>query len=206
MPAAHVMHGLRLLDGEIDQHRAKQIEHGEEIEIRRQSEMIGHARRDQAPDEVARHVAGDVGGEGAGRIGGAVMLAKISEREREGRRHAQSLRYAQQRERGEVRRMREQRGRDGEHDEADQDAFPAIDLATEIADGQARKGHAQRAGIDGKAHLRRRHAVMLGERGKDGLRGEQIDDGEEGGQRDDEEAESGAGGMMRLGVRGCDGV
>ena len=102
--------------------------------------------------------------------------------------------------------MREQRGRDGEHDEADQDAFPAIDLATEIADGQARKGHAQGAGIDGKAHLRRRHAVMLGERGKDGLRGEQIDDGEEGGQGDDEEAESGAGGMMRLGVRGCDGV
>ena len=47
---------------------------------------------------------------------------------------------------------------------------------------------------------------MLGERGKDGLRGEQIDDGEEGGQRDDEEAEGGAGGMMRLGVRGYDGV
>ena len=102
--------------------------------------------------------------------------------------------------------MREQRGRNGEHDEADQDASPAIDLATEIADGQARKGHTQRAGIDGKAHLRRRHAVMLGERGQDGLRGEQIDDGEKGGQGNDEEAESGAGGKMRLGARGCDGV
>ena len=134
------------------------------------------------------------------------MLAKISERERERRRHAQSLRYAQQRERGEVWRMCEHGGRNGEHDEADQDAFSAINLATEIADGQARKGHTQRAGIDGKPHLRRRHAVMLGERGKDGLRGEQIDDGEEGGQRDDEEAEGGACGVMRLGVKGCDGV
>ena len=102
--------------------------------------------------------------------------------------------------------MREQRGRDGEQDEADQDAFPAIDLATEIADGQTGKGHAQGAGIDGKAHLRRRHAVMLGQRGKDGLRGEQIDDREEGGQRDDEIAEGGPRGMMRLGVWSGDGV
>jgi hypothetical protein len=59
--------------------------------------------------------------------------------------------------------MREHRGRNGEEDEADEDALPTIDLATEITHGQAGKGHAQRAGIDRKAHLRRRYAVMAGE-------------------------------------------
>ena len=204
--AAHVVHGLGLLDGEIDQRRAEQIERGEEIEIGGEPEMVGDAGGDQPPDQIAGDVAGDIGGEGASRIGGGIVLAEIGQRQREGRRHAQSLRYAQQREGGEVRRMREQRGRDGEEDEADQDALPAIDLAAEIADGQAGKGHAQGAGIDGKAHLRRRHAVMLGERGKDGLRGEEIDDGEEGGQGDDDIAERGPRGMMRLGIRSGDGV
>jgi hypothetical protein len=91
----HVVHGLGLLNGEIDQYRAEQIEHGEEIEVGRQPEMIGDAGRDQPPDEIARHIAGDVGGKGAGRIRGGVVLAKIGKREGEGRRHAQSLRYAQ---------------------------------------------------------------------------------------------------------------
>ena len=103
--------------------------------------------------------------------------------------------------------MREQRGRDGEHDEADQDAFAAVDLAAEIADGEAGKRHAERAGIDGKAHGAGADAVMRGQRGKDGLRREQIDDGEESRKRDDEEAERGAGGVsVLLDVRGLDGL
>ncbi len=56
--------------------------------------------------------------------------------------------------------MREQRGRDGKQDEADQDPRPAVDLAAEIADREAGKRHAQGAGIDGKAHGRGRDAVM----------------------------------------------
>jgi hypothetical protein len=48
---------------------------------------------------------------------------------------------------------------------------------------------------------------MARERGKDGLRREQVDDGEERRERDDEEAKERAGGVaVRLGVRGGDGV
>ena len=56
-------HRRRLLDGEIDQHRAEQIEHGEEVEIAGEAEMVGDARRDQPADEIAGDIAGDVGGE-----------------------------------------------------------------------------------------------------------------------------------------------
>ena len=63
------------------------------------------------------------------------MLAEIGKREGEGRRHAQPLRDAQKRESREVGRMCEQRGRDGEQDEARQDPLSAIDFPAEIADG-----------------------------------------------------------------------
>jgi len=42
------------------------------------------------------------------------------------------------------------------------------------------------AGIDREAHGRRRHIVMLCQRGKDRLRRKQIDHGKEGRQADDE--------------------
>ena len=41
---------------------------------------------------------------------------------------------------------------------------------------------------------------MLGERGKDGLSGEQIDDGEKGGEGDDDEAKRRPRGAMQLGA------
>jgi hypothetical protein len=94
--------------------------------------------------------------------------------------------------------VRQQRGGDGKHDQTDEDALAPVDLTAEIADREAGKGHAERAGIDGKSHGRRADAVMLGKRGEDGLRREQIDDGQKGRKRDDDEAEQGAGGMLVL--------
>ena len=43
---------------------------------------------------------------------------------------------------------------------------------------EQRRRHAQGACIGGKSHGGGRHALMAGERGKDGLRGEQIYNGE----------------------------
>ena len=94
--------------------------------------------------------------------------------------------------------MRQQRGGNGEDDEADQDAFAAVDLPAEIADGETGKCHAERAGIDGKAHGGGADAIMPRQRGQDGLGGEQIDHGEESRERDDEEAERGTGGVFVL--------
>ncbi len=204
--SAHVLHRRRLLDGEIDQGGAEQIERGEEIEIGGEAEMVGDGRRDQPPDQVAGDVAGDVGGKRARRVGRAVMLAEIGKREGEGSRHAQPLRHAKQGEGGEVRRMSEQSGGNCEHEEAEQDALSPVDLAAEITDGEPRHRHAHGAGIDGKSHRGGADAVMLGERGENGLGGEQVDDGQEGSERDDDEAEDCAAGMrLRLDLRSCDG-
>ena len=105
-----------LLDGEIDEGGAEQIERGEEIEIGGEAEMVGDGRRDQAPDQVAGDIAGDVGRERARRVGRAVVLAEIGKREGEGRRHAEPLRHAKQGEGGEIGRMSEQSGRDREQE------------------------------------------------------------------------------------------
>ena len=56
-------------------------------------------------------------------------------------------------------------------------------------DRQAADRHADGAGIDGKTHGRRRHAIGRGERRQDGLRREQIDDGQKGGEADRERAQ-----------------
>ena len=72
--------GAALRDGEVDQHCAGEIEHGEEIEIRGQPQMVGDRGRDQAADEIAGDIAGDVGGEGAAGVGGAALLAQIGQR------------------------------------------------------------------------------------------------------------------------------
>ena len=58
--------------------------------------MVGDGRGHQPPEEVARDVAGDVGGGGRGGVGGAAALAEIGERQREGGRHAEALRHAQE--------------------------------------------------------------------------------------------------------------
>ena len=97
--------------------------------------------------------------------------------------------------------MREERRRNGEEGETDQDAFAPVDVAAEITNRKTCHGHAQGACIGGKSHGGGRHAVMAGERGKDGLRGEQIHHGEKGSERDDNEAEERAG-RMRVGRDG----
>jgi hypothetical protein len=49
-----------------------------------------------APDQVACHVAGDIGGERPGGFGSTACLAEIGERQRERGRHAEALRDSQQ--------------------------------------------------------------------------------------------------------------
>ena len=67
---------------------AREIQRGKEIKVRRQPEMIGDASRDQPPDQVARHIAGNIGSERAGGVHRAAFLAEIGEREGKGRCHA----------------------------------------------------------------------------------------------------------------------
>ena len=53
--------------------------------------MVGDGRGNQPPDQVARDIAGDIGGKRAAGVHRAALLAEIGERQREGRRHAQPL-------------------------------------------------------------------------------------------------------------------
>jgi hypothetical protein len=59
------VHRLDALDGEVDQHRAGEIEQREEVEVRGQPERIDHGGRHQPSDQIAGDVAGDVGRERA---------------------------------------------------------------------------------------------------------------------------------------------
>ena len=60
-----LLHRRGLRDREVDQHGAREIEGGKEIEIRGEAQVVGDPGRDQAADEIARDIAGDVGGERA---------------------------------------------------------------------------------------------------------------------------------------------
>ena len=191
----HRMHRLDALDGEIDQHRAGEIEQREEIEIRGQPERVDDRGRHQPADQVAGDVAGDIGRERAAGVHRAALLAEIGQRQRERRRHAQALRDAQDREDGEVGRARQQRGRDREQDEAHENAEPPVDVRAEEADHEPGDRHAHGAGVDRKAHRRRGDVVMPGQRGQDRLRREQIDHGQERRQADDEGSQHHAGRM-----------
>jgi hypothetical protein len=147
MPGAVARIGGGLLHGEINKQGAEQIEDGKEVEIGGEPEMVGDTGRDQPADQIARHVAGDVGGEGRRRILRAVMLAEIGKRQGEGRRHAQALHHAQDGKDGEVGRVGEERRRDRQQDEADQDAAAPVDAAREISDGETGDEHAEGARI-----------------------------------------------------------
>ncbi|MHC2369396.1 hypothetical protein ACVIQT_004044 [Bradyrhizobium diazoefficiens] len=123
------------------------------------------------------------------------MLAEIGEGEREGRCHAQALRDPQSGEDAKIWRDRQQARRHRQQREAEQDAGPPVDMRAEEADDEASNRHAEGAGVDGKAHRRRRDAVMARQRGQDRLRREEIDDGQEGGEADDERTKRKARGM-----------
>ena len=112
--------------------------------------MIGDAGLDQAPEQVARHVAGDVSGKGSGRFPRAVALAEISEAERERRGHAQPLRDAQ-REHGEVGRMRHSVV--GMASTMRLMSIPFRRSISRLKKATARpEHHAERAGVDGEPH------------------------------------------------------
>ena len=65
----------------------------------------------------------------------------------------------------------------------------AVDALAEQGDHQAGDRHAHGAGIDGKAHRRRRDVVGARQRRKDRLRREQVDDRQKGGQADYDRAQ-----------------
>ena len=191
--ADHRMHGLDARNGEINQYRAGKVEQCKEIEIRRQPHAVDHGGGYQPPDQIAGDVAGDVGRERAARVHRTALLAEIGQRQRKRRCHAEALRDAQRGKHHQIRCARQQRGGDREQDQAQQNAEPAVDMRAQEADNEAGDRHAERAGVDRKAHLGRRHVVMPGQRRKDRLRGEQVDHGQEGREADDERAQHHAG-------------
>ena len=83
-----------LLNAEINQNRPREIQKGEKIEVRGETKRFAHSCRNQATDQIASYIAGDVGGEGAACVGHAALLAEIGERQREGGGHAKALQYA----------------------------------------------------------------------------------------------------------------
>ena len=109
------MGGRRALHGEIDEQGTRQVENSEEIEIRREPEMIGHRCGDEPADEIARDIAGDIGRRRCRGIDRARMFAEIGECQGEGRGHAQALYDTQHCEHRQVWRAREQSGRDRQH-------------------------------------------------------------------------------------------
>ena len=113
----HRVHRLDALNGEVHQHRAGQIEQREEVEVRRQPERVDDRGRHQPSDQIAGDVAGDIGRKRAAGVHRAALFAEIGQRQRKGRRHAQALQDAKDREGGEVRRARQQRGGDREQNE-----------------------------------------------------------------------------------------
>ena len=153
------------------------------------AQCVDDRGRNQPPDQVARDVAGDIGRERAAGIHRTALFAEIGQRQRKRRCHAEALRNAQHGEDGQIRRARQQRRGDREQDQAQENAEPPVDMRAEEADDEAGNRHAERAGVDRKAHRRGRYVVMPGQRGQDRLGREQVDDGQEGREADDERAQ-----------------
>jgi hypothetical protein len=177
-------HGLDALDGEVDQERASEIEHGKEIEVGREAQIVGYGRRDETPDQITCDVPRDVGRECAAGIHRAALLAQIGKSECKGRGYAEALHDAKNGEGGKVRRDRKQACWDRKQKEACQNAHPAVDVRTDGSDQQSCDCHADGAGIDGKAHRSRRYAVVPRQRWQDRLSCEQVDHRQECGETD----------------------
>ena len=151
------------MDGEIHQNRAGEIQQSEEIEIRCQPEGVHDRCGNQAADQVARDVAGDIGRKRATGIHRTALLAEIGQRQRERRCHAQALRDAKNREYSEVGRNRQQGRGNSEQGETQENAEPPIDVLTEKPDDKPGHRHSHGAGVDREAHRRGRHVVMPGQ-------------------------------------------
>ena len=157
--------------------------------------MISECRRHQSPEEVARDVAGNVGGEGAGGILGAAVLGEIGEGQGERGGHEHTLDDAQDGKDGQTGCHRQQRGRDREQRQAKQYALAPIDVAAQQRHCQTGNRHPHCAGIDSKAHCRWAYAISRGQRRQDRLRREQIGDRQKGRQTDDEGAKERSAGL-----------
>ena len=70
-------HGHRRPQREPGERGAGQIQRSEDLEVGGQAEVVCHRGREQAAEQVARHIAGDVGRERAGRRGLAAMLRQV---------------------------------------------------------------------------------------------------------------------------------
>ena len=158
--------------------------------------MIGEPRRQEAPEQVAGDVAGDIGRKRPGGVGHAAMLAEVCEGQRESRGHAQPLPDPQRRKGGEVRRDREERRRQRQHGEGDEDAAPSVDGAAEVGHSEPRDRHAHRCGVDGETHGSRGHPIGFRQRRQDRLGAEQVDDGEERNEADEQRACKRAGAVL----------
>jgi hypothetical protein len=160
--------------------------------------MIGNSSRQQPANQIACDVAGDVGRKRTRRISRARVLAEIGEGQGECGRHAHPLHDPQQRENRQVGRAGEQGRGNCKHNQRDENTPPPIYVSAEVGDSQAGDRHRQRARVDGETHRPGGDAVMARERGQDGLRCKQVDDCEECGQRNDEEAKQEIYGRMRF--------
>jgi hypothetical protein len=178
------MHRLDPIDREIDQGSARHIEDGEKVEIPGQAESVHDRCRNEAAEQVARYIAGDVGGKCAARLYCAALLPEIGERQRECGCHAKPLRNAKDCEDSQAWRNRKQAGRNGQKNQAGKNAEPVIDMRAEEAHYQPRKRHAHGASVDRKAHSRGRDTVVPRQERQDCLRCEQVDEGQESGRAD----------------------
>ena len=137
--------------------------------------MINEVGRGESADQIARDIAGHIGGEDAGGGARREAFAEIPERQRESRSHEQSLHDAQGGEDFEIGREGEQRRRRGKQRENADHARAAVDAAGEKGDGQTRHSHAERRRIDREARPRGGRPVMNRQRWQDRLGGEEID-------------------------------
>ena len=101
----------RAFDHQRRERRAQEVQRGKGQEIAGDAEVVDQRGGAQPPDEVARDIAGDIGGEGAGQVLGGRMFAQMGEGQRECGGHAQALRDAQRGEDGEIGREGESRRR-----------------------------------------------------------------------------------------------
>src|SRR3984957_8705825 len=187
-------HARRGLDGEPDQNCPHHVEACEHLEVRRETKMIRHTRRDETADQVTRNIAGDVGGERRRRVALDRMIAHISERERESRRHAQPLNDPERGEYRQGRQQAKQQCRDGKQTETDENPKAAIDTRAKQRYTEASGRHTDGTGIYGKTHRRRTDAVGRGQKRQQRLGGEQIHEGEKRRRGDHGETDRSGGG------------
>src|SRR5262249_20870511 len=129
-----LLHRSRARNGEVDEDSACEIERREKIKIPGEPQMIGKRRRHQAADEIARNIAGDVGGEGAGGGGSAAVLSQIGELQGKGGGHARARRDTKQRKRGKVGGDSKERSRQRQQGEPHQYAGSPLDVSAEYRD------------------------------------------------------------------------